>query len=527
MKYTYSISLILLSSYQICFSNNLSFGNATFITPDNWATTTWANDPVWANDSSSRFDFKVGSGYPINPGPNEPSPDISIFQDGSFQSANDLVNVVNQIDTHMYQNLSYFNAYQREYGAFYNQYSLIPTGAFINSQGSIERTFAFVLTHHNPHGSVIIEQGDYGIIVDKNSIIYYAEIIQDPSSNSLSPEESTALFNVSNSYSTTNPLSTTSKPTDSDLDGIPDTIETYLGNDPNDDSDAQASLDGIQSKYSLDEIVDLRAGSTMIEVINDRANLDLQIESSEDLGLWTVDENTFYDIPTYSVDHIKFSIPSDELGTWTVESNLCTIITEKFSTSADGTETFITVSAGELASWTVEGTLSTNSSDAGVNIPASELGSWTIEDNLCTIKTDNFVTKNGVPFLNVSSPANEISSWTVEDNTFAGVNQNEAYLNLKIPISSLGSWTVDGTTFKVLPYKSIVSEDEQNFILEIPRTALGWWTVDGADFIVSEDPVGIRVGGNAKFQIPVDADSNTKFFRFGVTCNASACSSTE
>ena len=280
------------------------------------------------------------------------------------------------------------------------------------------------------------------------------------------------------------------------------------------------------AKLTLDEVKDLRAGSTMIEINNDRADLGLQIEYSKDLGLWSVNENTFYDIPTYSVDHIKFSIPADELGSWTIEGNLCTIVTEKFSISADGTEAFITISSGELASWTVEGNLSNNSSDAGVNVPASELGSWTIEGNLCTIKTDNFVNKGGVPFLNVSSPANEILSWTVQDNTFAGVNQNEAYLNLKIPISILGSWTVDGTTFKVSPHKSIISDDEQNFILEIPRTALGWWTVDGADFIVSEDPISIRVGGNAKFQIPVDADLNTKFFRFGVTCNANACSPT-
>ena len=55
----------------------------------------------------------------------------------------------------------------------------------------------------------------------------------------------------------------------------------------------------------------------------------------------------------------------------------------------------------------------------------------------------------------------------------------------------------DGATFKVSPHKSIVSDDGQNFILEIPRTALGWWTIDGADFLVSEDPIGIRVGGNA------------------------------
>ena len=523
--------VILIISSALCYSGTISFDNAKFITPDNWFTSTWANDPVWANDSTSRFDFIVGSGYPIHPGDSNPTPDISIFQDGSFQSANDFANVITQIDSDMYQNLSYFNDRQLEESAFhpYNQYTLIPTAAFINSQGSIERTYSFVLTHHTPYGmSNVEEQGNFGIIVDKNSIIYYKEFIQDPSFYSLSAEESTALFSVSDSYSTTNPLSTISKPTDSDNDGIPDAIETYLGNDPNDDLDAQASLDGIQNKYSLEEIKDLRADSQMIEVTNGQAKLDLKIESSKNLGWWTVDGNTFYDIPTYSVDHVHFSIPSNELGSWTIEGNLCTIITDKFFTSADGTEAFIPLSSGELASWTITGNLSTDSNDAGVNVPASELGSWTIEGNLCTIRTDNFVNKNGVPFLNLSTPANVIPSWTLEDNTFI-VNQNEAYLNLKLPISSLGWWTVDGTTFKVSPHKSIVSDDGQNFILEIPRTALGWWTVDGADFTVSEDPISIRVGGNAVIPLKLSTyepdynelndlynstEVNTKFYRF-------------
>ena len=102
-------------------------------------------------------------------------------------------------------------------------------------------------------------------------------------------EETTALYNISDSYTTSNPLTIIDKPTDSDLDGIPDTIETYLGNDPNDNSDAQASLDGIQSKYSLDEIVDLRAGSTMIAVENGIATLSMEVEESDDLNLeiWT------------------------------------------------------------------------------------------------------------------------------------------------------------------------------------------------------------------------------------------------
>ena len=534
MRCIYSISLILLLSYQLCFSNTLSVGNASYTVPVDWTTSQFASSAESENASKVTY-FYTSTGFPfIAYGPSEEYtyiPDISGFENGSIQNSESAFFISSKLDTDIYSSIFKINDFSRDHIPVYETILLTPNSFKLLAEGAYERTYSFTVRLTDPNFSpprVTNRQiGTIGIIIDADSISYYKEVERFPDENSLTLEETSTLYNISNSYTTSNPLTIIDKPTDSDLDGIPDTIETYLGNDPNDNSDAQASLDGIQSKYSLDEIVDLRAGSTMIEVNNDRANLDLQIESSEDLGWWTVDDNTFYDIPTYSVDHIKFSIPADELGSWTISGNLSTIVTEKFSTSADGTETFITVSAGELASWTVEGTLSTNSSDAGVNIPASELGRWTIEGNLCTINTDNFITNNGVPFLNVSSPANEISSWTLEDNTFAGVNQNEAYLNLKIPISSLGFWTVDGTTFKVSPHKSIVSDDEQNFILEIPRTALGWWTVDGADFIVSEDPIGIRVGGNAKFQIPVDANSNTKFFRFGVTCNASACSTSE
>ena len=546
MKHFYPISLILLSSYQFCFSNTLSVGNATYTVPEDWITDYAFTSRARVSDSSYSKYFEIGTGYAITADlPDEEyyyNQDISGFENGSIQSSESELALINKLDTDMYRAMYAVNNWERDHAPIYQITVLTPVSFVLLAEGAYERVYSYTLIVDSGMSSFdrrTVEIGTIGILIDADSISYYKEVEINPDNNSLTLEETSTLYNISDSYTTSNPLTIIDKPTDSDLDGIPDAIETYLGNDPNDNSDAQASLDGIQSKYSLDEIVDLRAGSTMIAVENGQATLSMQVEQSDDLEVWNTliwgdddvwsfdDGNTFYGIPTYSVDHIKFSIPSDELGSWTIEGNLCTIITEKFSTSADGTEAFITVSSGELASWTIEGTLSTNSSDAGVNIPASELGSWTIEGNLCTIKTDNFVTKNGVPFLNVSSPANEISSWTVEDNTFAGVNQNEAYLNLKIPISSLGSWTVDGTTFKVSPYKSIVSEDEQNFILEIPRTTLGWWTVDGADFIVSEDPLSIRVGGNAKFQIPVDADSNTKFFRFGVTCNASACSSTE
>ena len=141
------------------------------------------------------------------------------------------------------------------------------------------------------------EIGTIGIIIDADSISYYKEMENNPDYISLTLEETTALYNISDSYTTSNPLTIIDKPTDSDVDGIPDAIETYLGNDPNDNSDAQASLDGIQSKYSLDETVALRAGSTMISVEDETATLSMEIEKSSDLSNWTLDRTATVDIP--------------------------------------------------------------------------------------------------------------------------------------------------------------------------------------------------------------------------------------
>ena len=185
---------------------------------------------------------------------------------------------------------------------------LFPTQAFINSQGSIERTYSVYFINYGPPfaGSISV-YGNIGIIVDANSIIYYQENVYtynlDISSSSL---ESTPLFNISDSYLTTNPLITISKPTDSDMDGIPDEIETYLGNDPNDDSDAQASMDGIQNKYSLEEIKDLRAGSKMIEISNGEATISMEVEESDELGSWTISGNLSTNILLKAGEDKKF-----------------------------------------------------------------------------------------------------------------------------------------------------------------------------------------------------------------------------
>ena len=41
------------------------------------------------------------------------------------------------------------------------------------------------------------------------------------------------------------------------------------------------------AKLSLDEVKDLRAGSTMIEIHDGQAILTMEIEQSDDLGIWT------------------------------------------------------------------------------------------------------------------------------------------------------------------------------------------------------------------------------------------------
>ena len=314
MNFIFPSFLILIVSSALCYSGTISFNNATFIIPDNWRTTYVSNDVVTVDDSSNMLSvqFAVGSGYPIGNAfqPDDPIPDISIFQDGSFQSENDFADVITQIDSDMFQNISNYNAWMLEYSEpdMHAEGFLFPTKAFINSQGSIERTYSVYFINYGPPwvGSISV-YGNIGIIVDANSIIYYQENVYtynlDISSSSL---ESTPLFNISDSYLTTNPLITIAKPTDSDMDGIPDEIETYLGNDPNDDSDAQASMDGIQNKYSLEEIKDLRAGSKMIEISNGEATISMEVEESDELGSWTISGNLSTNILLKAGEDKKF-----------------------------------------------------------------------------------------------------------------------------------------------------------------------------------------------------------------------------
>ena len=61
---------------------------------------------------------------------------------------------------------------------------------------------------------------------------------------------------------------------------------------------AQASAEAERdAKLSLDEVKDLRAGSTMIEVQNGQATLSMDIEKSSDLSSWATDRTATVNIP--------------------------------------------------------------------------------------------------------------------------------------------------------------------------------------------------------------------------------------
>ena len=59
------------------------------------------------------------------------------------------------------------------------------------------------------------------------------------------------------------------------------------------------------AKLTLDEVKDLRAGSTMIEVENGQATLSMEVEQSDDLEIWT-SGGTNLQIPVNANSDTKF-----------------------------------------------------------------------------------------------------------------------------------------------------------------------------------------------------------------------------
>ena len=74
---------------------------------------------------------------------------------------------------------------------------------------------------------------------------------------------------------------------DNDDDNMPDALENKFGGDPSNGADALSTLNVLlNSVYTLNQIRDLRPGSTMIEVVDGYAQLGLTLQESYDLNNW-------------------------------------------------------------------------------------------------------------------------------------------------------------------------------------------------------------------------------------------------
>ena len=70
---------------------------------------------------------------------------------------------------------------------------------------------------------------------------------------------------------------------------------------------AQASAEAERdAKLTLDEVKDLRAGSTMIEIDNGQATLSMEVEESDELGSWTISGNVSTNILLKAGEDKKF-----------------------------------------------------------------------------------------------------------------------------------------------------------------------------------------------------------------------------
>jgi len=144
------------------------------------------------------------------------------------------------------------------------------------------------------------------------SPIYFLKIknlISDYNFNGLSDEWESA-YNISPS----------SRDFDTDGDFVSDYNEYLTDTDPTDNNSFEPTLrqlalaqNGIlenPSQYNLftmNQISDLRAGSTMIEVANNEATIQLKMEESTDLNSWTeINGAATMTVPVPSDSHTKF-----------------------------------------------------------------------------------------------------------------------------------------------------------------------------------------------------------------------------
>jgi len=62
----------------------------------------------------------------------------------------------------------------------------------------------------------------------------------------------------------------------------------------------------VQTKLSLDEIRDLRPGSAMLEIIDGKAQIQMQMEESDDLNIWTTGGTASIEVPIEAGANKKF-----------------------------------------------------------------------------------------------------------------------------------------------------------------------------------------------------------------------------
>ena len=77
---------------------------------------------------------------------------------------------------------------------------------------------------------------------------------------------------------------------DSDNDNMPDILETLFGGNSSNAHDAQITLSAISNQpkqVDINDIIDLRPGSTVFEIIEGVAHFNIILEESNDLQNWS------------------------------------------------------------------------------------------------------------------------------------------------------------------------------------------------------------------------------------------------
>lgn len=129
----------------------------------------------------------------------------------------------------------------------------------------------------------------------QNAITAYNENTEDGVSNSINENYAS---NEANPYALT----------DSDNDNMPDALEIKFGGNPSNANDAQTSLDAIVlvDRYTINEISDLRLGSTLYEVSEGLASFNIILEETSDLTTWTPYGEYSMELSTDGNEQTKF-----------------------------------------------------------------------------------------------------------------------------------------------------------------------------------------------------------------------------